>query len=78
MICAASLPKPFTLLLLHRTACLFLDHPLDVVIVRLQVGIAEARAYPLLVTGSQFGYDVDLRLADIAHVLGSSPVMSPT
>ena len=44
---------------------------------RLQVGIAEARVYPLLVTGSQFGHDVDLRLADIAHVLGSSPVMSP-
>lgn len=68
----------FTLLLLHRTACLFLDHPLDVVIVRLQIGITEARVYPLLVTGSQFGHDVDLRLADIAHVLGSSPVMSPT
>ena len=59
-------------------SCLFLDHPLDVVIVRLQVGIAEARVYPLLVTGSQFGYDVDLRLADIAHIFGSSPVMSPT
>jgi len=67
----------FTLLLLHRTSCLFLDHSLDVVIVRLQVGVAEARVYPLLVTGSQFGHDVDLRLADIAHVLGSSPVMSP-
>ena len=67
----------FTLLLLHRTTCLFLDHTFDVVIVRLQVGIAEARVYPLLVTGSQFGHDVDLRLADIAHVLGSSPVMSP-
>lgn len=39
----------FTLLLLHRTSCLFLDHPLDVVIVRLQVGIAEAWVYPLFV-----------------------------
>ena len=62
----------FMLLLLHRTVCLFLDHPLDVVIVRLQVGIAEARGYSLLVTGSQLGHDVDLRLADITHVLGSS------
>ena len=38
---------------------------------------AEARVYPLLVIGSQFGYNVDSGLADIAHVLGSSPVMSP-
>ena len=66
-----------TLLFLHRSSGLFLDHPFDAVIVRLQVRTAEARVYPLLVIGSQFGYNVDSGLADIAHVLGSSPVMSP-
>ena len=66
----------FTFLFLHGTTCLFLDHPLDVVIVRLQVGIAEAGIYPLLIIGSEFGHDVDFGLADIAHILGSSPVMS--
>ena len=67
----------FSLLFLHRSSGFFLDHPFDIFIVRLQVRTAEARVYPLLVIRSQFGYDVDLRLADIAHILGSSPVMSP-
>ena len=49
---------------------------LDVVIVRLQVGIAEAGIYPLLIIGSEFGHDVDFGLADIAHILGSPSVMS--
>ena len=66
----------FTLLFLHGTTCLFLDHLLDVVIVRLQVGIAEAGIYPLLIIGSEFGHDVDFGLADIAHILGSPSVMS--
>ena len=68
----------FTFPFLHGTTGLFLDHPFDVVIVRLQVGIAEAGVYPLLIIGSEFGHDVNFGLADITHVLGCSPVMSPT
>ena len=67
----------FTLLFLHCSSGLFLDHLFYVFIVYLQVRTAEAGIYPLLVIRSQFGYDVDLRLAYIAHILGSSPVMSP-
>ena len=60
----------------HGTTCLFLDHLLDVVIVRLQVGIAEAGIYPLLIIGSEFGHNVNLGLADITHVLGTPSIMS--
>ena len=70
------LPFAFTFLLLHGTTGLFLDHPLDVVIVRLQFGVAKVGVYPLLVIGSEFGYDVNFGFADIAHVLGCSSVMS--
>ena len=55
----------------------FSDHLLDIVIMSSQFGSAEVGIYPLLVIGSQFGYNVDSGLADIAHILGSSPVMSP-
>ena len=72
------LPFAFTLLLLHGTTGLFLDHPFDIVIVCLQFGVAEVGVYPLLIWGCEFGHDVDFGLADIAHVLGRSPIMSPT
>nr|WP_227461798.1 hypothetical protein [Odoribacter sp. OF09-27XD] len=45
---------------------------------RLQVRVAEAGIYPLLVVGREFGNDVDFGLADVTHILGSSSVMSPT
>ena len=70
------LPFAFTLLFLHGTACLFLDHALDVLIVRLQFGIAEIGIYPLFIISCKFGHDVDFGLADVAHIFGSPPVMS--
>ena len=64
------------ILFLHGTACLFFDHAFDVLIVRLQFGTAEIRIYPLFVISRKFGHDVDFGLADVAHILGSPPVMS--
>ena len=74
----AVLPSAFPFFLLHGTTSLFLDHLFDIVIVRLQVGVAEAGVYPLLVVGREFRHNVDFGLTDITHVLGCSPVMSPT
>ena len=67
---------PFTFLLLHGTPGLFLDHPFDVVIMRLQSDIAETGIYPLLVIGREFGYDIDFGVPDVTHVFGSPAVMS--
>ena len=72
----AVLPFALTLLFLHGTTSLFLDHPFDVLIVRLQFGTAEVRVYPLLVIRREFGYHIYLGFSDVAHILGSSPVMS--
>ena len=70
------LPFALTLFLLHGTTCLLLYHPFDVVVVRLQIRIAEVRVYPLLVVGREFGHNVDSGLSDITHILGSPPVVS--
>ena len=51
-------------------------HAFDVLIVRLQFGIAEIRIYPLFVIGCEFWHDVDFGLADVAHIFGSPPIMS--
>ena len=66
----------FTFLFLHRTPGLFLNHTLDVVIMRLQSDIAETGIYPLLVIGREFGYDIDFGVPDVTHVFGSPAVMS--
>ena len=41
------------------------------------VRVAEVGIYPLFVIGGKFGNDIDSGLADITHVFGSSPVVSP-
>jgi hypothetical protein len=72
----AVLAFAFTLFLLHGTTCLFLDHAFDVIIVRPQVGSAEAGIYPLFVVDREFRNDIDFGLADVTHILGSPTVMS--
>ena len=72
----AVLSFAFTLFLLHGTTCLFLYHPFDVVVVRLQVGVAEVPVYPLIVVSGEFRHDVDFGCTDITHILGSPSVMS--
>ena len=61
---------------LHGTTCLFLYHPFDVVVVRLQVWAAEVRVYPLLVVSREFGHNVDFGFTDITHIFGSPSIVS--
>ena len=71
----AVLAFTLTFFLLHGTAGLLLYHPFYVVVVLLQIGAAEVPVYPLLVTGGEFGNDIDSGLGNITHVLACPPVM---
>ena len=76
LVLFAVLSFAFTLFLLHGTTCLFLYHPFDVVVVRLQVWAAEVRVYPLLVVSREFGHNVDFGFTDITHIFGSPSIVS--
>ncbi|TGY56114.1 hypothetical protein E5342_12935 [Parabacteroides distasonis] len=65
----------FPLFFLHGTSGLFLDHPFDIVVVRLQFGSAEVRVYPLFVVGRKFGHNIDFGHPDVSYILGSPSVV---
>lgn len=60
---------------LHRPTCLFLYHRGYLIVAFRQRSAAEIRCYPCLVSGHEFGTDVELFLIDTGEVFGFPPVV---
>ena len=65
----------FTVFGLHRPTCLFLYHRGYLIVAVGQCRVFKFRCYPCLVSGHEFGTDVELFFIDTGEVFGFPPVV---